>query len=217
MSARAPNFAYLLLGLLVTLLLGPLSEEFLEAGSGLWSQVGFTATVIVSVFSLAESRGWLIAGISLALIAITGTIASALSSGPWGEMITVAALLVFCAMALAFTFRHLIAPGSVDANRITGAVSVYLLAGVMLSLINLILYRAVPGSFRGIEPGADTSELIYYTFVTMTTLGYGDITPAGPLAQAVAYLTAIAGQFYIAILVALLVGAYISQQRDLRE
>jgi hypothetical protein len=214
LSTRPPNFAYLLIGLLVTLLLKPLSEEFFQSGLQLWTQVSFTATVIVSVFSLMDSRRWLIAGITLALIAIGGTLTSALSSVPRGEMITVGALLVFCAMALVFSFRHLIAPGRVDANRITGAVSVYLLAGVMLSLINLILYLAVPGSFRGIQPGGDTSELVYYTFVTMTTLGYGDITPAGPLAQALAYLTAIAGQFYIAILVALLVGAYISQQRE---
>jgi hypothetical protein len=47
----------------------------------------------------------------------------------------------------------------------------------------------------------------------MTTLGYGDITPEGPLARVVAYLAAIAGQFYIAILVGTLVGMYLSQQR----
>ena len=54
--------------------------------------------------------------------------------------------------------------------------------------------------------------MIYYTFVTLTTLGYGDITPEGATARAVAYLTAIIGQFYIAILVGMLVGLFLSNQ-----
>ncbi len=133
-------------------------------------------------------------------------------------MIGLACALTFCAMSLAFTVRHVFLGTTVDLNRMMGAICIYLLVGVMLGLINMFIARLAPGSFEGVEFADVRSrglDLIYYSFVTMTTLGYGDITPQRPLAKAVAYLAAVAGQFYIAILVGGLVGAYLSRrQRD---
>ena len=57
-----------------------------------------------------------------------------------------------------------------------------------------------------------TFEGIYYSFVTMTTLGYGDITPVGPQARSLSILLSITGPMYIAILIAKLVGKYSSQK-----
>jgi hypothetical protein len=77
----------------------------------------------------------------------------------------------------------------------------------------LFINMAIPGSFHGLtatEIGNQLSELLYYSFVSMTTLGYGDLTPVKPLARTVAYLEAIMGQFYVAVLVAWLVGMYLS-------
>ena len=70
-----------------------------------------------------------------------------------------------------------------------------------------------PGSFAGFSPMDDfgwDSEWLYFSFVTMTTLGYGDILPVSATARALAYMQAVVGQFYIAVLVAGLVGAYVS-------
>ena len=57
-------------------------------------------------------------------------------------------------------------------------------------------------------------EYIYFSFVTLSTLGYGDISPASEIARSLVYLEAICGQFYIAILVASLVGAHMSEQAE---
>ena len=54
-------------------------------------------------------------------------------------------------------------------------------------------------------------ELVYYTFITLTTAGYGDITPQLPLAQSLAMIIAVMGQFYVAVVVAILVGKYASK------
>ena len=62
------------------------------------------------------------------------------------------------------------------------------------------------------ERGWD-SEWLYFSFVTMTTLGYGDILPISATARGLAYMQAVVGQFYIAMLVAGLVGAYISDRQ----
>ena len=204
----------MLVGLLITILVGPLIDEVTEPGLNLWTQVAFSATLLVAVFSMVASRTWFIVGLALAAISTGGTVVGAISGSIAAELTTVVALLAYCVLALVFTLEVLIRKGKISGNQIIGAVSVYLLAGVALSLINLLIYRLLPGSFSGLEasPGtADGSALFYYTFVTLTTLGYGDITPNRPLAEAVAYLTAVAGQFYIAILVAYLVGGYLSQ------
>jgi hypothetical protein len=211
---KEPRFAFMLVGLLITILVGPLIDELTVPGPTLWTQVAFSATLLIAVFSMVESRAWFIVGLMLAAIAAGGTVTMAVSGGSAAELATVLALLAYCILALVFTLEVLVRKGKITGNQIVGAVSVYLLAGVALSLVNMLIYRLLPGSFRGLEgaTGAvDGSSLFYYTFVTMTTLGYGDITPDRPLAEAVAYLTAIAGQFYIAILVAYLVGGYLSQ------
>ena len=64
--------------------------------------------------------------------------------------------------------------------------------------------------------GAQLTELMYYSFVTLTTLGYGDLTPVKPIARTVGYLEAIVGQFYLAVLVAWLVGMYLSGKNQNR-
>ena len=74
-----------------------------------------------------------------------------------------------------------------------------------------------PNSFAGFEVGSRSqwnSEWLYFSFVTMTTLGFGDIAPVSALARVFAYMQAVFGQFYIAILVAGLVSGYISQRGE---
>ena len=94
---------------------------------------------------------------------------------------------------------------------------VYLLLGVIWAMVYTILDVISPGSFHGIlrldEPGWDSAWL-YFSFVTMTTLGYGDLLPISATARALAYMQAVVGQFYIAILVAGLVSAYISSRQN---
>ena len=104
----------------------------------------------------------------------------------------------------------------ISANRLFGAVCVYLLLGVIWALTYSIVELAMPGSFSGFAAWSDRgwdSEWIYFSFVTMTTLGYGDLLPVSATARALAYLQAVFGLFYIAILVAGLVSAYISNRQ----
>jgi voltage-gated potassium channel Kch len=131
------------------------------------------------------------------------------------DTLTVAIEMAFVALSLVFALSQVLFGRRMDANRIVGAICVYLLLGVLIGQTNNLLYQFVPGSFNGIDGTEDAGfALIYYSFVTMTTLGYGDISPEGPLARVVAYLAVIAGQFYIAVLVAMVVAQYISQRND---
>ena len=73
----------------------------------------------------------------------------------------------------------------------------------------------MPGSFRGIDPGAGGHRthflFTYFSFITLTTVGYGDITPGGDTARALALVESVAGQFYLAVLIADLVGKRVAQ------
>ncbi len=66
----------------------------------------------------------------------------------------------------------------------------------------------IPGSYNA--AGKFDMELVYYTMITLTTAGYGDITPQLPISQSLSMLIAVTGQFYVAIIVAILVGKFSS-------
>jgi hypothetical protein len=103
-----------------------------------------------------------------------------------------------------------------NVNRLVGAICVFLLLGILWAFAYSMLEIAVPGSFSGLAPGHDPrsdSSWIYFSFVTLTTLGYGDITPESAVARTLAYIQAVVGLFYMAVLVAGLVSAYISEKQ----
>jgi len=216
-NARQANFAYLLIGLLVALLAGPVIHEFTDQSARLIIQIAFSVTLIVGIWSFIDSRAWFRIGLILAVFEFVFTVLDALRPSPLLELFTLATAAAFCALSVVFALRIILRGDRMDANRMAGAICVYLLLGIMLGILNMFVYRLIPGSFTGLPIGADSEQgmnLIYYTFVTMTTLGYGDISPVGPLARALAYIGAIAGQFYIAILVGMMVGLYLSQNQS---
>jgi hypothetical protein len=88
-----------------------------------------------------------------------------------------------------------------------------MLMGIAWAVCYLLVALGLDDSFVGLS-GVTVDELwprlLYFSFVTLTTLGYGDVSPVVPIAQALAYLEAIVGQLYIAILIAGLVGGYLN-------
>jgi hypothetical protein len=107
----------------------------------------------------------------------------------------------------------------VTSDAIFGAVCGYLLLGIIWSLLYYAVETASPGSFNLPSPSQadvsaqrlDRGALSYYSFITLATVGYGDVTPATPLARTLAWIEAVAGQFYLAVLVAGLVGFKVTQ------
>ena len=99
--------------------------------------------------------------------------------------------------------------GSVDSNKIIGAICIYMLMAIAWALAYLLVEQIFPGSIAALDGEhwhQNLQRAIYYSFVTITTLGFGDVTPLQPLASYLTYLEAVTGQFYIAILVASLIG-----------
>jgi len=106
--------------------------------------------------------------------------------------------------------RELFMARKVNASTMLLAVNCYLLIGMVWSIIYILTDFLVPGSFNLPEtPGIETwQHLYYFSFVTLTTLGYGEISPALPLARSLAMMEAIAGVLFTGVLMARLIGLY---------
>jgi len=108
--------------------------------------------------------------------------------------------------------RHVIRADRVDVEMIYGAIAGYLLLGLIWALLYAVIEALQPGSFALTATTEDTrpwDDLLYYSFVTLTTLGYGDVLPLSVQVRSLAILEAVTGVFYVAVLVARLVSLHI--------
>jgi voltage-gated potassium channel len=118
-------------------------------------------------------------------------------------------ILFFAGVTVVLIYQ-IAASETVSFDTILGAIDGYLLLGFMGAAAFGICEMASPGSFRFPDAARSATDFVYFGFITMTTVGYGDITPVAPAARSIAILVAVSGQLYIAILISLLVGKYIS-------
>ena len=108
-------------------------------------------------------------------------------------------------------------PGRISWNKIMGAISVYLLIGFSFAFLYAVLDRFQPDAFpvrfdiAETGPGDPETPFLYYSFVTLTTLGFGDILPSTGAARTLSWMEAVIGQLYLTILVARLVGLHIAE------
>jgi hypothetical protein len=108
--------------------------------------------------------------------------------------------------------RNLLSQRIITANLIYCAISIYLLIGIMWAGLYVVLEGISPGSFSGIS---DTADLVYFSFVTLTTVGFGDVAPLSILVKRLAVFEAAMGGIYMAIIIAMIVGRYMSMQAEL--
>jgi len=211
------NFSYLLIALLLFIFGVPVASNLDLISLQMSRVLGASSLLAVGVWSLRGAGRLYSAGM---LVAITGIVLSILSVVRESDMlhvITLLAMFVFLLLATINAFRQIAVGNDISLNRIVGAVCVYLLLGVMWSLAYNVLEYLQPDSFKGLTELVSpvwNPDWIYFSFVTITTLGYGDITPLTQTARSLTVAEAIVGQFYIAVLVAGLVSAYISSKRD---
>jgi Ion channel len=127
--------------------------------------------------------------------------------------------IVFFVVIIFLLIRQIATSKKVSLGVILDAVSGYLLLGLIYSIAILFITQSDPGAFSyplnshaGSSDGVTLSVPLYFSFVTLATLGYGDMVPVEPYARALSTFIAVSGQFYIAIIVALLVGKFSVQQ-----
>ncbi|KIX15252.1 potassium channel family protein [Dethiosulfatarculus sandiegensis] len=175
----------------------------------------FLVIFVTAAYSIinTKSRFWL----ALALL-VMGIISHtyAIHLGRFdAETIAASMFLGFLLLIAGSLLKEVISRNRVTFNVICGALNVFLLMGIIWGLIYLLIEFTWPGSFKlperasaHIIDSSRYSELFYFSYVTITTLGYGDITPLSNPARSMALLEAVLGQFYMVVLVARLVGLH---------
>jgi hypothetical protein len=101
-----------------------------------------------------------------------------------------------------------------DAGVILESINAYLMMGLMFTTWVAIAMVFDPASFSFNTDSPSFMDYSYFTFVTMTTLGYGEITPILPFARSISILISTSGQIYIAVIIAMLVGKYAATQNS---
>ncbi len=120
-------------------------------------------------------------------------------------------VILFFIIIVARLLIQIASSKKVDAVLILESISGYLLIGVLFSFLFALVIIKMPASVA--FPGTNDptmADIIYFTFVTMTTLGYGDVLPALPLGRSLAILVSVTGQIYLTVIIAMLVGKYVS-------
>ena len=215
-----PKFGFL--GLLICLVslivVVPFLQEFSPARPVV--RIFSTAVLILSVYSFVNKKRVLVIASLLGAPAFIFNWISYSFQTSTVLLIKDVFNAAFCAYIVVAILSEIFRKKTITLNMIYGSICVYLLIGLAWAYVYAVLENIYPGSFSFplhyfqahpslSESEAQSSLLFYYSYVTLSTLGYGDITPVTHPAQSIAVLEAITGQFYLAILVARLVGIYI--------
>ena len=167
--------------------------------------LSFAATLIAALLAVGEhraARGLILAVVALAVAARLATLFLGATAFLVAQVATAGiASVAFGALLLADVFSK----GKVG-DRMVAALLAYLLIGLAFANAFAILDLAHPGAISLPGPGLTMAEFIYFSFSTLTSVGYGDLVPVHPFARSLAMIEALSGQLYLVLVVARFVG-----------
>ncbi len=206
------RFLILLVLIISLLVLTPFLDDFAE--TKILMDAFLTAIFFAIIFAVKSKRSHVIIASFLALPLIIST-----WSFYFVELTSISLLTrIFGALFLGYAIINILRivaqSEEVTKETIYAAIVAYMLMALMWAFLYMILELLVPGSFSFPGKGyrAETMRFQYFSFITITTLGYGDITPLTNKASSLVLVEALVGQIYLVVLVAWLVGMYVSRR-----
>lgn len=214
------NFVYLFFSLLIFLFSAAIMSEFSgSTGQDIFSIVT-VLMLLLSIKSLKTEKTWIWSVYILVVSFVILTISGKMFDHQLNVYLSLLILLMFFIGSFSSAAKQVLFVGDIDGNKIIGSLSLYILLGLIWAVIYLLLLVMDPTAFSGIETTnwqQSFSRVAYYSFVTLTTLGYGDILPTNHVAEFFVYLEAIIGVFYIAIIVSSLISLRLSALENARK
>ena len=207
---KTHRFLFLLIAIMLLFVLHPLTEGFVRISFIL--DILTSVILLSAIYAVGETRGTLIFALITALPASLAHWINWFLKIPILDLIDVSLSALFLTFATVTIVNQLFRQKRVTADLIRGAICGYFLIGLMWSFVYALLEMIQAGSFCSGQAGElDMNGLIYFSFVTLCTTGYGDITPATDQARFLSILEAVMGQMYLAVNIAALVAIRISQ------
>ncbi len=199
------RFIYIIFAIMLVLLVNPFIRPLGLMGH-LFSTVFLSMIPLASAYALTEDRK---KAIVVLMIAAPFVILDGLNVFFENRHLMVVAFsfgTILYFYIVASLVKSLLSIRVITADLIFCAISIYLLIGIMWAGIYSVLEAISPGSF------SETTDLLYFSFVTLTTVGFGDVAPLSALSRRLAVFEAAMGSIYMAVIIAMIVGRYMSMQ-----
>ena len=202
----------LLLSVAVMIFIQPLLSELHFAK---WTFFIFTSIILFAcVYAVRGSRKHLLIAFSMMLPILVLFWLDIPTKNDWYNLVTNASPILLFSYISYLIFRDLIQAKKIDADMIAGGISIYLMIGLIFAFIYIALFNfehsnfAVSEMLEAQKLKYDENIFVYFSYVTMTTLGYGDVTPVTTIARVVVQFQVLLAQLYLAIFIARLVSMY---------
>jgi hypothetical protein len=219
---RRPRFGrfstvQLLIALALFFIWAPFVEE-IQGGELIVSAL-FSLVLLAGVLAVADSKRVLVIAIILAIPAIAGRWINHFRPDLAPPAVFLTAGLVLIAFVVANLLRFVLRAPSVNAEVLCASISAYLMLGLMWTMAYWLVDQLTPGGAFSFNTNAGTRSMngftgFYFSFITLSTVGYGDITPVSRIARWLAAMEAMTGLLYVAVLIARLVSLYSTPKSD---
>ncbi|AYV23863.1 MULTISPECIES: potassium channel family protein [Vibrio] len=205
------NFIFFTLSLILILIIGALSRELPGDDLDFLLKPVVLNSFVICLISMKFSKGWYIYLVSVSIMMLIAILTHTFFDSGHANVAMLVLMLAFFYGVFQSTAHQILLSSEIDNNKLVGSIALFLVMGLGWAAIYLLLINFNPTAINGIEHsdkwGSNFSVVTYFSFVTLTTLGYGDYSPNSPLAEVAVYLQAITGVFYMAVVVSSLVSA----------
>ena len=208
------NFSYLFFALLTLLF----STALLGVSAQAWAKIMVDFTIlgvfVIGTYSVRTQRHWIWTVGTMFTILLAISLLHEFLPDTLATSIHLIIILLFFLGSFLLSYKQILLVRNVNKNVMIGSAVLCLLLGLIWTVIYLLILLIFPDAFNGLEPLAwqeNFSRVAYYSFVTLTTLGYGDISPKNSIAEFFVYFQTIVGVFYMAIIISTLVSSRLAQ------
>lgn len=184
------------------------------------TRVFFSFIVVAGALTTFKQKWIHGVAIALAIAVLAINVVEEIRPGRVAAIVNAGLSLMYLGLLLATLVLQVFRGGRVSGHRIAGAIVVYLLLGVVWAKLYQMAALTIPQGFRfseeltGSHPDTLLHQLNYFSFITLTTTGYGDIVPVHPVTRLLAMFEALTGQLYLAITLARLVSLEVMHRQE---
>ncbi len=204
-----PNYLFFMMSLMLLILMPPIAYSF--SGGRLWFTLFYGLVILMGVVFTTNNLTEFIVLLVLGVFVFSSFLFG--HGRAWFSLGNAAVHLLFFFFVLINLVKYVVQMEEVTSSGLFASISGYLVLGIVAAPLFSIIHIFNPEAFS-----ADTTlehyDFIYYSFVTLTSIGFGDIVPLHPIAKSVTVILGLSGQLYLTCLIAVIIGKYLAQNVD---